>query len=59
MREALALILKPDGIALSFGWQSAGFGRDWDTLEILLVQHGGAHNDTICVAQKRRNGMLL
>lgn len=57
-RAALSDILKPDGIALSFGWQSSGFGRDWDTLEILLVQHGGAHNDTICVAQRRRNGLL-
>lgn len=58
VRAALADVLKRDGIALSFGWQSAGFGAQWDTLEILLVQHGGAHNDTICVAQCRRNGSL-
>ena len=55
-RAALVDILKPDGIPLSFGWQSAGFGRSWETLEILLVQHGGAHNDTICVAQRRWGG---
>lgn len=53
VRAALTEILVEDGIALSFGWQSAGFGREWETLEILLVQHGGAHNDTICVAQRR------
>jgi hypothetical protein len=53
VRTALALLLKSGGIALSFGWQSSGFGRDWPTLEILLVQHGGAHNDTICVAQRK------
>jgi len=58
VRGALRDILKPDGLALSFGWQSAGFGREWDTLEVLLVQHGGAHTDTICVAQRRRNGVL-
>lgn len=54
VRSALADILAPDGIALSFGWQSSGFGKEWETVETLLVQHGGAHNDTICVAQRRR-----
>lgn len=58
VRRPLAELLKPGGIALSFGWQSSGFGKDWDTLEILLVQHGGAHNDTICVAQRKPAGNL-
>jgi hypothetical protein len=53
VRAALADILAPDGIALSFGWQSSGFGKGWRTIDLLLVQHGGAHNDTICVAQER------
>jgi hypothetical protein len=44
-------LLKPGGVALSFGWRSSGFGKRYKTTEILLVQHGGAHNDTICVAQ--------
>jgi hypothetical protein len=54
VRKPLAELLKSDGIALSFGWQSSGFGKAWETLEIMLVQHGGAHNDTICVAQRPR-----
>lgn len=55
MRLALNDIAAPGAMALSFGWSSIGMGRDgWETVEILLVQHGGAHNDTICVAQKRR-----
>lgn len=45
-------ILKPSGIVLSFGWNSMGVGKSFDHLEILLVFHGGAHNDTICVAQR-------
>lgn len=52
-RKLLFDILKPGGIALSFGWQSSGLGKPMQTLEILLVQHGGAHNDTICVAQQK------
>lgn len=57
-RRPLADLLKPGGVALSFGWQSSGFGKEWDTLEILLVQHGGAHNDTICVAQRKPTNLF-
>lgn len=53
VRKPLAALLRPGGLALSFGWQSSGFGKAWETTEILLVQHGGAHNDTICVAQRK------
>lgn len=52
VRRPLTAILKRGGVALSFGWQSSGFSKkEFRTTEILLVQHGGAHNDTICVAQ--------
>jgi hypothetical protein len=52
VRKPLAALLRPGGVALSFGWQSSGFSKQqFRTTEILLVQHGGAHNDTICVAQ--------
>lgn len=53
VRNQLERILKNGGVALSFGWQSSGFGKKWPTTEIMLVQHGGAHNDTICVAQEK------
>lgn len=53
VRSSLRALLKPGGVALSFGWSSTGFGRAWPTQEILLVRHGGAHNDTICVAQTK------
>lgn len=52
VRKPLAALLRPGGVALSFGWQSSVFSKkEFRTTEILLVQHGGAHNDTICVAQ--------
>lgn len=53
VKALMSAMLSPGGLALSFGWQSAGFGRAWPTEEILVVQHGGAHNDTICVAQRK------
>ena len=55
VRSALWPLLKTDGVALSFGWNSAGFGskRGAEVVEILMVAHGGAHNDTICVAERK------
>lgn len=59
VKRAADRLLVPGGIALSFGWNSAGFGKryGYTTVEIMLVAHGGAHNDTICVAQ-RKSGVL-
>lgn len=54
VRDAASLLLRKDSIILSFGWNSGGFGRGSVPLEYLLVAHGGAHNDTICVAEKFR-----
>lgn len=55
VRDALDKIVSPAGIVLSFGWQSAGMGigRGYELIETMLVAHGGGHNDTICVAERR------
>lgn len=55
VRDALDLLLMPSGIAISCGWNSAGFGttRGYVIEEILLVAHGGAHNDTIVVVERK------
>ena len=54
MKDRIRLLLKPDGIVLSFGWNSMGVGKKgFEYEEIMLVTHGGAHNDTICVAQRK------
>lgn len=55
VRDLLDARLRPGGVALSFGWNSVGFGksRGYEIQEILLVAHGGAHNDTICVAERK------
>ena len=56
MKSALLSILTPDAIVLSFGWNSAGMGKKhgFEQIEIMLCCHGGAHNDTICLAERRR-----
>ena len=53
-KDRLMSLLKPSGIAICFGWNSTGFGkkRGFELLEILLVCHGGSHNDTICTVEQ-------
>lgn len=49
----ISRVLKPDGKCISFGWNSGGIGKSlgFQQQEILLVAHGGMHNDTICVLE--------
>lgn len=53
--DEICRITKVGGVVLSFGWNSNGVGisRGFEQLEVLLVAHGGAHNDTICTAEKK------
>lgn len=53
VKRALLPLLSFDSTVLSFGWNSAGMGKGFEPIEYLLVAHGGAHNDTICVAERR------
>jgi hypothetical protein len=55
VRDAIDRIVRPGGVVLSFGWQSMGMGigRGYYPIEILLVPHGGGHNDTICIAERK------
>lgn len=53
VRKAMVPVLEDGSVVLSFGWNSCGMGIPFEILEILLVAHGGGHNDTICVAEKK------
>lgn len=55
VRDAAMPILTKDATVLSFGWNSVGMGvkRGFEIQEIMLLSHGGPHNDTICMAEKR------
>lgn len=54
--------LHSDGVVADLGlfdppysWNSTGMGvkRRYEILEIFLCAHGGGHNDTICVAERK------
>ena len=54
-KNAIANITDKNSIVLSFGWNTVGMGakRGFEIAEILMVCHGGQHNDTICMAETR------
>jgi len=53
-------LLTQDAVVLSFGWNSAGMGvkRGFELVECLICCHGSAHNDTICIAERRERTLL-
>lgn len=55
VRDAIVPVCTEDAIVLSFGWNSVGMGKrhSFEQIEIMLCCHGGAHNDTICLAERR------
>jgi len=56
-KKEIKRVLKPNGICISFGWDSNGIGKNngFKITEILLLAHGGAHNDTICTVEIKKH----
>lgn len=57
LKKEIARVLKPGGIVITCCWNSGGCGKSngLEHIEVLLVAHGGWHNDTIVVVEKKRN----
>lgn len=51
--DEIARILKLGGRVFCFGWNSNGVGkkRGLEMVKMLVVAHGGSHNDTICTME--------
>lgn len=52
-KSEISRIVKPGGKVISFGWNSGGIGKSYgfEITKILLVAHGGWHNDTIVTVE--------
>lgn len=62
IKNILAPKIKYSGYVISFGWSSEGFGMKYGfkIIEIMLLTHGGKHNDTIItIEQKVTNQMEI
>lgn len=51
----LADIIQVGGYCISFGWNTNGMGknRGFEIVEILIVAHGGHHNDTLVTVETK------
>jgi len=52
-KREISRIVKQGGKVITFGWNSGGIGmkNGFEITRILLVPHGGWHNDTICTVE--------
>ena len=57
VKNQLARVIQPGGICICFGWNSNGLGakRDFKLERLLIVAHGGEHNDTIVTVERKLN----
>lgn len=53
IKNEMARVIKPGGMAICCGWSSMGLGksRGFEMREVLLVPHGGMKNDTIVTVE--------
>ena len=56
LKAEIGRIVKPGGTVITCAWNSGGIGSKYgfEITEILLVAHGGWHNDTIVTVEKKR-----
>ena len=54
-KREIGRIVKKGGYVITCSWNSGGIGKKYgfEIVEILLVAHGGWHNDTIVVVEKK------
>ena len=54
-KAEIGRIVKPGGCVITCCWNSGGIGKKYgfEIVEILLVPHGGWHNDTIVTVERK------
>lgn len=54
-KKEISRIVKKGGYVMTFGWNSGGIGKTkgFKIVEILMVAHGGWHNDTIITVERK------
>lgn len=57
VKSELCELVDVGGYAISFGWNTNGFGRarGFEIVEILIIAHGGSKNDTIVTVERKIN----
>ena len=60
IKKGIAARIIPGGYAICCGWNSQGIGKQngFELIEMLVVCHGGAHNDTIVTVERKISSVL-
>jgi hypothetical protein len=55
LKKEISRVVACGGIVMSFGWNSGGIGKSngFEIIEVLIVAHGGWHNDTIVTVEQK------
>lgn len=61
IRDEASRVLSVGSKAISFGWNSVGVSasRGFEKDRVLLVCHGGNHNDTICTVETKTHDVVV
>ena len=56
-KDEIARVLRPEGKAICFAWDSNGIGRGrgFELQRVLLLCHGACHNDTIVTVEVKES----
>lgn len=56
LKDEIGRITKPGGRVVTCGWNSGGIGKKhgFQIVSVLLVAHGGWHNDTIATVEEKQ-----
>ena len=55
VKRAFAPMIQSGGYAISFGWNTSGFGKvlGFEIIEVLDIAHGLTHNDTLVTVERK------
>jgi len=61
VKKELAKVVRQNGKVISCAWNSNGMNnkRNFKIERILIIAHGGHHNDTIVTVERKMNGSLF
>lgn len=61
VKKEISRVLKTGGICITCGWNSNGVGKKngFQTEEFMSIAHGGMHNDTLVVVDRKVQGNLF
>lgn len=60
-KKEISRIVKIGGKVITFGWNTGGVGYKYgfEIEKILIIAHGGWHNDTLCTVERKTHARII